>query len=142
MYFTRGMPNPYDVTLRARAVAAYERGDGTYAELAQLFGLDSRTLERWVARWRTTGSVAAHPKRGGWHCPIALPVLRAVIAEAADATVAELCWEYNRRVARAARTTSTSFRRAMHREGFVLKKNARAQARSTGPTSRRSGWHS
>jgi transposase len=131
------MPNPYALALRERAVAAYERGEGTYAQLARLFDLDSRTLERWIARWRTTGSVAPHPKAGGWRCPIDLSVLRAVIAEAADATVAELCWEYNRRVPRAQRTTETSCRRAMRREGFVLKKNGRGPVRSIGPTSRR-----
>ena len=62
------------------------------------------------------------PKAGGWRCPIDLPLLHAVIAAAPDATVTELCWEYNRRAPAAARTTDTSFRRAMHREGYVLKK--------------------
>jgi len=133
------MPNPYDMALRERAVAAYERGEGSYAQLAALLDLDHRTLERWVARWRATGSVAPQPKGGGWCCPIDLSVLRAVIDEAADATVAELCWAYNRRVKLAQRTTPTSFRRAMHREGFVLKKNARGRVRSIGRTSRRSG---
>ena len=52
MYFTSAMPNPYDMALRERAVAAYERGDGTYAHVAALFTVDHRTVERWVARWR------------------------------------------------------------------------------------------
>jgi len=136
VYLTLGMPNPYDVALRERAVAAYERGEGTYANVAAMFLVDHRTLERWVAQQRTTGSVAPRPKGGGWRCPIALPVLRAVIAETPDATVAELCRAYNRRVPRAQQTTVTSCRRAMHREGYVLKKNGRGRARSIARTSR------
>ena len=47
------MPNPYSVALRKRSVMAYERGAGSYAQLAALFEVDHRTLERWVPRWRT-----------------------------------------------------------------------------------------
>jgi transposase len=132
------MPNPYDMALRERAVAAYERGDGSYAQLAALFDLDRRTLQRWVARSRSTGSLAPQPKAGGWRCPIVVSVLHAVVVEAPDATVAELCWAYNRRVTRPERTTDTSFRRAMRREGYVLKKNGRGRRKSIVQTSGRS----
>ena len=47
-------------------MAAYARGDGTYSAVAATFLIDWRTLERWVARTRSTGSLAALPKRGGW----------------------------------------------------------------------------
>lgn len=136
------MANPYDVALRERAVTAYERGDGSYARLSELFAVDHRTLERWVARWRDTGSVAPAPKGGGWPCPIDRAVLRAVVGDAPDSTVSALCAAYNRRVPRAQRTTRASFHRAMRREGFVLKKNARGRARSTAPTSTRSARRS
>ena len=129
------MPNPYDVVFRERAVAAYESGEGAYVDVAALFGVGHRTLERWVTQWRTTGSVAPRPKGGGWRCPIEMSVLRAVVAETADGTSAELCRGYNRRVSRAHRTTPTSFRRALHRAGFVVKKNGRGRVRSTGRTS-------
>jgi transposase len=142
MYFTAGMPNPYDVALRERAVKAYESGEGSYSQLATLFDVDMRTLERWVARWRATGTVAPKPRGGGWRCPIDLTVLHAVVREVPDATVNEFCWQYNRRVPRAQRTTPTSFRRAMRRAGFVLKKNGRGRARSTGPMSPRSAKRS
>lgn len=136
------MPNPYDMALRERAVAAYERGDGTYADIASMFVIDRRTLERWVARTRATGSVAPLPKRGGWRSPIDLTVLRAVVSAAPDATVVELCWEYNRRVPNADRTTDTSFRRAMRRDGYVLKKNGRGRVKLTARTSRRNATRS
>ena len=131
------MPNPYPVALRERAVAAYERGDGSYAQLAALFDVDHRTLERWVARWRDTHSVVPAPRGGGWSCPIDLAVLRGVIRDRPDATLTEVCGAYNRRVARAQQTARSSVHRALHREGFVLKKNARAPVKSTDPTSRR-----
>src|SRR5256885_14073760 len=121
------MPNPYDLALRERAVTAYERGDGSYAELAALFDVDHRTLERWVARWRDTGSLAPQPRGGGWSCPIDTTVLRAVVRDGPDATVTELCWEYNRRVPRTRRTTRSSFHRALRRAGVRVKKKTRAR---------------
>jgi transposase len=142
MYLTGAMANAYAMALRERAVRAYRRGDGTLVEVAATFTIDRRTLQRWVARQRDTGSCAARPKAGGWRCPIVLPLLHAVIAEAPDATSAELCWEYNRRTPQGARTTVSSFRRAMHREGYVLKKNGRGRARSIGRTSKRSAARS
>jgi transposase len=142
VYFNDAMPNPYDVALRERAVTAYTRGEGSYAQLAALFAVDHRTLERWVARWRDTRSVAPRPKGGGWPCPIDVTVLRGVIRDGPDATIAELCGEYNHRVPRPQRTTRSSFHRAMRREGFVLKKNGHARARLTGRTSRRNGRRS
>ena len=129
LYFNGARPNPYDLALRERAVTAYERGEGSYAQLAALFDVDHRTLERWVARWRATQSV--QPRGGGWPCPIDVTVLRAVVRDGPDATVIELCWEYNRRVTRARRTARSSFHRALRRAGFVLKKNGRARAKST-----------
>ena len=136
------MPNPYDVALRERAVTAYERGDGSYAHLAAVFGVDHRTLERWVARWRDTRSMLPEPKRGGWPCPIDLSVLRTVIRDRPDATVTEACAEYNRRVSRAQRTTRSSCHRALRRDGFVLKKNGRARVKSTDRTSPTNGRRS
>jgi transposase-like protein len=133
------MANAYGVELRERAVRAYRRGDGTLVEVAATFTIDPRTLQRWIAHERATGSLVAKPKAGGWRCPIVLPLLHTVIAAAPDATVAELCWEYNRRAPAPSHTTVTSLGRAMRREGYVLKKNGRGRARSIARMSRRSG---
>ena len=133
------MPAPYDMAFRGRAVAAYEAGEGGYHELAALFGVGYRTLQRWVARWRTAGVVTAVPKGGGWRSPIVMPTLDAVLTEAPDATCAELCRAYNRRVARAHHTTPSSLWRALRRAGYVLKKNGRGQVKSTAPMSGASG---
>lgn len=142
LYFNDVMSQSYDVVFRERAVAAYNAGEGVYHDLARVLGIGYRTLQRWVAQERATGSVAPRPNGGGWHCPIDLRVLEAVVREAPDDTVAELCRTYNRRVPRAARTTRTSFGRAMRRADFVLKKNARGRASGTDRMSRRSARRS
>jgi transposase len=128
------MAAPYDVAFRGRAVAAYESGEGGYHELAALFGVGYRTLQRWVARYRATESVAPHPRGGGWRSPIWVVVLHAVVRERPDGTSDELCREYNRRVGRDGRTSPASFRRAMTREGYVLKKNGGVRVNATDRT--------
>ena len=135
------MPNPYDVAFRERAVRAYEAGEGAYVELAELFDIGYRTLERWVARYRATGSVKPRPKGGGWRCPIDVAVLHEVVRERPDGTGRELCAAYNRRVGRAQRTNPTSFGRAMKRVKYVIKKNGSGRVRSIGPTSAPSARH-
>jgi transposase len=136
------MPNPYDRELRKRAVMAYERGEGSYAHVAALFDVNHRTVERWVARWRVSYSVEPQPRGGGWSSPIDVAVLRVLAQEVPDATIAEMCGEYNRRARRAQRTSPAAFHRALVREGFVHKKNDRGRVKSTGrmwwPSARRS----
>jgi transposase len=134
VYFTDAMAKPYDVAFRGRAVAAYEAGEGGYHELAALFGIGYRTLQRWVAQYRATESIDPLPRGGGWRSPIEIVVLHAVVRERPDATSDEMCREYNRRVGRDGRTNATSFLRAMKREGYVLKKNGSVQASATDPT--------
>ncbi len=60
------MPNPYPTELRARAVRAYESGSETYATVASDFSVSEPTLQRWVRRQRTTGTVDPLVKAGGW----------------------------------------------------------------------------
>lgn len=134
LYFNDVMSQAYDVEFRERAVAAYNAGEGGYHDLARVWGIGYRTLQRWIAQERATGSVAPRAPGGGWRCPIDLRVLEAVVREAPDATVGELCWAYNRRVPGSAQTTRTSFGRAMRRVDFVLKKNGRGRVSGTGRT--------
>jgi len=122
------------MAFRGRAVAAYEAGEGGYHELADLFGVGYRTLQRWVTQYRATESVAPQPRGGGWRSPIVIVVLHGVVRERPDGTSDELCREYNRRVGRVASTSPASFRRAMAREGYVLKKNGGVRVNATDPT--------
>jgi transposase len=59
------MPKPYDVAFRGRAVAAYEAGEGGHHELADLFGIGYRTLQRCVTQYRATESVTPRPRGDG-----------------------------------------------------------------------------
>ena len=129
------MPNPYPVALRERAVRAYERGEGSYETLADELAVSVSSLLRWVQQVRASGDVTPRPRGGGWRSPVDLAVLDQVIAERADATSAELCRAYNRRVARRARVSRSSIVRAIHRAGYVLKTNAPGRVRSIAPMS-------
>src|SRR5262245_66219569 len=106
------MSQAYDVEFRERAVAAYTAGEGGYHDLARVFDIGYRTLQRWVAQERATGSVAPRPDAGGWRCPIDMYVLEAVVREAPDATIAALSPTYNRSVPRAHPTPPLSSARA------------------------------
>jgi len=142
MYLNVGMAYGHDVKFRERVVAAHAAGKGGVHALAELFGIGYRTIQRWLARERTTGSVAPAPGAGGWKSPIDTGLLTTLIREVPDATAAELCWEYNRRVTPSGTTSVAAIGRARQRLGFVCKKNARGQVRWTGPTSRRNGRRS
>jgi transposase len=126
---------PYDATFRERAVQAYETGDRSAAEVAQLFGIAHRTLQRWIAQYRATGSVAPRAAAGGQRSTVDLTLLKQVLALKADATCGELAEAYNRRVPRARRVKWWTVWRALQRAGYVLKKNVRAPPSRTGRTS-------
>jgi transposase len=129
------MPNPYPSALRERAVRAYEAGEGSYEAIADQFDVSLSSLLRWVTQVRTTGDVSPRPRGGGWRSPVDSAVLEDMIAAQPDATCEELRRAYNRRVGRGATVSRSAIVRALHRLGFVLKKNGRAPVRSTGPMS-------
>ena len=117
---------PYDAIFRERAVKAYESSDRSAAEVAKLFGIAHRTLQRWIAQRRATGSVAPRAAAGGRRSAVKLTLLKQVLALKADATCGELAEAYNRRVPRAHRVKWWTVWRALQRAGYVLKKNGRA----------------
>ena len=82
---------------------------GGYHELAALFRVGYRTLQRWVAQYRATDSVVPQPRGGGWRSPIEIIVLHGVVRERPDGTSEELCREYNRRVGRAGEYVAGEF---------------------------------
>ena len=56
--------NSYSVDLRQRAVSAYERGEGSYAKIAERYEVCEDTLRDWCHRHRK-GSLAPLPHNGG-----------------------------------------------------------------------------
>lgn len=136
------MPNPFPIELRERAVSAYESGDESHTAVAARFDLNPWTLLRWIIRRRETGTVAPLAKRGGQTSPVDVELLEQMVRATRDATTEELTREYNRRVDRAGRVHRSSILRALHRQGYVFKKNARGPQSRTDPTSRPSARRS
>jgi transposase-like protein len=112
------MPNAYNEDFRQRAVRVYVSGRASYARLAAGLGVHRRTLERWVAIWRTTGRAEPLPKRGGRRSPIDASTLQAVIRELGETRLARVTATYNGRVTLAHRSSRSSIRRAIWRCGF------------------------
>ena len=142
MYLNTPMAYGYDVTFRERVVAAHTAGKGGVHRLAEVFGVGYRTVQRWLARQRETGSVAPAQGRGGWKSAVDTVLLTTLIRELPDSTAPELCAEYNRRAGRAGQVSVWAIERARRRLGFVCKKNGHGRVKWTGPRSPRSGGRS
>lgn len=112
---------------------AYEAGEGSYDEIAERFGVGSRTLTRWVRRYREDDELEARPKRGGWRSPIVAKLLHRVVAAEPDASAQELTNAYNELAPTP--VSRSAFLRALDREGYVFKKNAGVRRSKTAPTS-------
>ena len=130
------MVNPYPIALRERAVRAYEDDTASYLKIAEEFEIGVATLQRWVRRARETGSPAPLPKKGGWHSPVDMPILLALLGERPDTTTAELTRAYNNRVAREVRFHRSSIFRALQRAGYVFTRNDSDRPSSTGHASK------
>lgn len=136
------MPNPYPIELRERAVRAYETSDESHTAVAERFLLNPWTLLRWIGRRRETGSVAPLDKSGGRVSSIDVDLLERLVRDTPDATTEELTRAYNQRMDRARRVHRSSILRALHRRGYVFKKNARGRRSRIEPMSRPSATRS
>jgi transposase len=94
------MPKAISVEVRERVVAAHREGKGTYEELAEVFRIGRATVNRWLRLARETGSLAPKPPPG--RAPKldekGRAVLRALVEEDSDATLAELAERVEQRV--------------------------------------------
>jgi transposase len=106
----------YSQDLRERVIAAVEAGQQSRPEIAETFQVSESTIDKWMKRWRDTGSVAALPFAGGR--PRALQpcaaVIRAEVKPQPDVTLDELCERVE------AQTDVTASRSMMSRELHVL----------------------
>jgi transposase len=110
----------YSLDLRERIVAAYEGGEGTQKELAELFGVSLSWFESLLHRWRETGSVLPKPHGGGRQAKVtgkSLERLKTLVKETPDATLEEL-----RRKCRTQGSIMSVFR-ALQRLGITRKKS-------------------
>jgi transposase len=141
------MAEPHPLALRKRAVDAYERGEGSYATVGDRFFVGEASVKRWVRQYRREGHLMPQRKGGGTKSDISLEELEAIIERLGDATAGEITAEYNRGRRGRQRRHVSSVKRALHRGGYVVKKNAsvrwsnsgRTSSKNVQPSSNRSG---
>ena len=120
------MGRPLPVELRERAVHAYLNGEGTYKEIAERFGVGEASVDRWVSRYRQSGSVEAKPMGGARHehkvDEEGLAYLRLLLEDESIWTRQELCDEYFD--AFGVRVSVATMGRAIRRLGFSRKRGS------------------
>lgn len=132
----------HSVELRERVVEAYESGVGGYTTVARLFDVSEASVRRWVSLKEAQGHVNPLPKGGGTPSPIRKEHIEALLSSLGDPTAGELTAHFNRSRRRTERVHVSSMKRALHRYGYVVKKNAdghwRVCALTSRPSARRS----
>jgi transposase len=106
----------YSQDLRERVIATVGAGQQSQAAIAKTFGISESTLDKWVKRWRDTGSVAALPCAGGRQRALkeCAAFIRAEVKQQPDVTLEELCERVG------AQVQVTASRSMMSRELQVL----------------------
>ncbi len=86
----------YSLDLRRKIVESYDRGDKTQSAVAESFGVSLSFIEKLLRRRRITGDIVPLPHGGGMKPRLdkdAVAILRLLVKEYPDATLAELCDE-------------------------------------------------
>jgi transposase len=114
--------NPYSVDLRERIVASVDAGTPR-AQVIRIFQISAATLKRYLKQYRTSGNLAPRPHTGGRQPQIAAdqyPTLRQLIAATPDATLAELCTQWQ--AATGVCVSQATLSRALAQLGWTRKK--------------------
>jgi transposase len=114
----------YSLDLRERVVAAFDAGDMTDEQVAEVFQVGEATVHRWKRLKRETGALVPRPPRGGGMPPRVAPeqydLVRAILRAEPDLTIAELAWEFHRRTGRSVSPAAMS--RTLSKLGITRKK--------------------
>lgn len=129
------MAEAHPTELRDRVVRAYEAGEGGYAAVGARFAVGAATVMRWVRLYRAKGDTNPLPKGGGTPSTISGEEIAGLLDRLGDPTANELTAEFNRGRRGRARLHVSSMKRALHRHGYVVKKNADGRWRVCAPTS-------
>ena len=115
---------------RRRALAAYEQGGKTQPEIAAIFGVTVRTVQRWWRAWREDGRAAPGERSGRPRTFVGTVAqrLRQAVADQPDATLHELA----ERMGNIA--CHTTVHRALERWDLPLKKRRCEPRSKTDPT--------
>ena len=115
---------PYSLDLREKILRAYDEHRGSQRALAALFGVSRAFVEKLIQRRRSTGQIAPRPYAGGRKLSCdqaALVVVRQVLQEQTDATLAELCEQLGQR--RRLWVSVSTMSRLLRRLGLPRKKS-------------------
>ena len=109
--------------IRKRALKAYEKGRSTQSEIASLYGISTRTFQRWYKQYKERGTT--QPFKRGHRTAVYsgedLARLDRVVSKHPDATLEEL------RELTGKSCSIMAVQRAVVRLGYSLKKNAVGQ---------------
>src|ERR1051326_3349005 len=115
----------YSSDLRERIVLAYESGEGTLDEVADIFEVGRRTVARLLEKYRSGESLASLPHGGGYPAALRdrqLTLLRERVLQAPDATLAELARYLKRKAGVGVHPATVC--RALQRLGLPRKKES------------------
>ena len=127
------MPSALSLDLRSRIVSACQVGELTQVEIADVFQVHLKTVEKLGRHFRRTGSARAKPHGGGGKARLAghTEGLRRLIVEQSDHTLAEyvaLLWERHHVV-----TSVPVLSRTLKAWGLPRKKRHSRRRSETGP---------
>jgi transposase len=111
--------------LRERIIGAWKNGDGTWEEIAEHYGVGVATVDRLVARYRATGSVAPTVQKSGCDPLLdadALVVVERILRAEPDITLPELRQELEGQTGIVV-SVSTVGRAVRERLGWTRKKD-------------------
>jgi transposase len=126
------MGRPYSTDLRERVLLACEAGDASGAELARPFRVSASAVSSWQRLARLEGRRTATPHGRGAPSVVDAEsgaVLRALVEEDNDATLAEYARAFTARPGEA--ISAASVCRALQRQGLIRKKRPFTRASKT-----------
>ena len=116
---------PYSRDLRQRIVDCYDRGEGSIRGLAERFKVSPDCVRRLLKHYRETGSVKPKPHAGGAEPQLReehLEVLRQLVAEKNDATLADLSEQLEQETG--LKVSPSTISRALSRLNLTRKKKS------------------
>lgn len=130
------MARPHPRALRERVVTAYENGEGSYAELAERFGVGEASVDRWLALKRQSGDVAPRSMGGARHerkiSEEGKAFIVGALTEVPDSSIAELVQAYEEEFG--VRVGRETMRVTVVELGYTKKKPSGGRRHPSAPT--------
>ena len=122
----------YSLDLRQRVVDAYNQQQGTAKQVAALFGISMRTLQRYLKQYRQEGTLEPKPQNSGRRTAfdsVLLVELDGFVQQNSDVTLERIQTHFADRVECSIPTIHNTLRRL----GWVYKKNRYERVSKIGP---------